>query len=197
MSTKANLYLDQQLAASGFAIQDSVIACTLRGDLWTSGMEASADFAPSRFRLKDRPGVRRFSAVFKGRESRPVVVLARNADHLAMRIEWVTGLTVLDLYEEATGHQAPTGSELHLKPRQEVSDDVHAGVLTKEPGRTCGDCEHITAGGRCKAYPASGIERPVQRALRRCVTFAPLFESMDSRTGRQLWPELTALEKSQ
>lgn len=196
MSTKANLYLDQQLAASGFAIQDSVIACTLRGDLWTSGMEASADFAPSRFRLKDRPGVRQFIAVFKGRESRPVVVLARNSDHLALRIEWVTGLTVLDLYEEATGQQVPTGSELHHKPLQEVSDDVHAGVLTKEPGRTCGDCENITVGGRCKGYPASGIERPVQGTLRRCVAFTPKYDSVDSRTGRQLWPELTAVETS-
>lgn len=196
MSSKIDTYISQQLGASGFAVLDSSIAFALRGDLWSSGVEAGADFAPSRFRPRDRTGVRRFSAVFKGRESRPVVVLARNADHLGLRLEWIVGLQVIDLYEEESGLQAPTGSELHLKPRQEVSDDVHAGVLTKEPGRTCGDCEHITAGGRCKAFPASGIERPAQRALRRCVTFAPHFESMDSRTGRQLWPELTTVETS-
>lgn len=197
MSRKAHDYIDQGLAAAGIAILDSTIACTLRGDLWTSGMEAAGDFSPSYFRAKDRPGVRRFQATFKGLESRPVEVLARSADRLGLRIEWITGREVADLVEIVASKRMPEPMAEHLVRRpQEVSDDVFESVVTREAGRACEGCENISASGRCTRFPASGIERPKQRVLRRCVEFVPFHGSLETRTGRQLWPELAALEIS-
>lgn len=193
--SKVDQYVNQSLAGAGFAVMDSIVACTLRGDLWGHGMEASGDFGYHK--AKDRPGVRRFRAIFKGQESRPVEVLARSADRLGLRIEWITGLEVVDLVEIVASKRMPEPQAEHLVRRpQEVSDDVFESVLTREAGRACEGCENISASGRCTKFPASGIERPKQRVLRRCVEFVPFHGSLETRTGRQLWPELAALEIS-
>lgn len=71
-----------------------------------------------------------------------------------------------------------------------VVGDVNRDVQTREEGRTCSDCDHLAAAGRCIRSGASGVEWPEQRTLRRCAAFQPKFEASDQRSGLQLWPEL-------
>lgn len=193
MSTKANLYLDQALAATGFAVIDSTIACTLRPDLWSSGMEAAGDFSPTFFRPTDRIGVRRYRGYLEGREDRPVEILARSHDRLAMRVEWITGMKLVDLYEVLPQRSPGAVGAGVVPPRNDRharSEDVHAGVATKEAGRACGECDHLSVAGRCMRASVSTVEWPNQNAPRRCVVFQPKFDANDQRTGLQLWPEL-------
>lgn len=71
-----------------------------------------------------------------------------------------------------------------------VVGDVNEDVHTREEGRTCSDCDHLAAAGRCIRSGASGVEWPEQRTPRRCAAFQPKFEACDQRSGLQLWPEL-------
>lgn len=191
MSTKANLYIDQALAATGFAVIDITIARILRPDLWPSGAEAAWDFSPRFFRPIDRTGVRRYRGFLEGREDSPVEILARSHDRLAMRVEWVTGLKLTDLYEDVTERSPATAAPaVARRARDTQAGDVHGGVITQDSGRPCGDCDHLSAGGRCLQAPATGIEWPNQAEPRRCVVFQPRSEALDQRDGKKLWTEL-------
>jgi hypothetical protein len=191
MSTKANIYIDQSLAACGFAVLDSTIACTLRPDLWHSGMEAAGDFSPRFFQPSGRVGVTRYKGFFEGREDRPIEILARSSDRLALRVEWVTGAKLTDLYEVVA---SPVGTPVTpTVPRSratQIAGDLYQGVETKESARSCGECEHLSVAGRCLRAQESSLEWPQQNALRRCLAFTPKFDSRDSRSGLQLWPEI-------
>ena len=197
MSTKANLYIDQALAATGFAVIDSTAACILRPDLWSSGMEAAGDFSPRFFRPIDRIGVRRYLGFLEGRGDRPVEILARSHDRLAMRIEWVTGLKLADLYEDVPERAPATAAPATpRRARNTPAGDVHEGVMTKEAGRPCGECSHLSTAGSCMRSADSGVEWPTKTLPRRCVVFQPLYLARDQRSGAQLWPELKDLARA-
>lgn len=182
----AEKYVAESLAASGLAVISGPIAASLRPDLWRAGTEAGMDLA--RLKVANRPGVARYSVQFEGL-NRPVEVLARSADRLALRLEWLTGYraTDIDLVELPQGSR-PKPAPPAAKP--DPSADRYLGVATKEEGRQCGDCEHFTAGRTCMASEVSGIERPHGGTRRRCLGFTPTFQNQDQRNGRQLWPEL-------
>lgn len=87
MSTKSTIYTQQALAATGFAVQNSIVAWRLRPDLWASDQECGVDF-----RRVKVAGTLRMRATLAGLG--PVIVLARSTDMLAKRIEWITGFPV-------------------------------------------------------------------------------------------------------
>lgn len=187
----AEKYVTESLAACGLAVISGQVAATLRPDLWRAGTEAGVDLA--RLKVSNRQGVARYSVQFEGL-NRPVEVLARSADRLALRLEWVTGFraTDIDVVEPPQGTR-PKPAPPAAKPDPRA--DRYPGVVTKEEGRQCGSCKHFTAGGLCKASQVSGIERPHGGTRRRCLGFTPLFEDRDQRSGLQLWPELVAVER--
>ena len=58
--------------------------------------------------------------------------------------------------------------------------------------RTCSECDRMSIGGTC----LSKVEpRPHPRELRQCTRFVALRESYDSRSGRELWPEIAISEE--
>ena len=58
--------------------------------------------------------------------------------------------------------------------------------------RTCSECDRMSIGGTC----LSKVEpRPNPRELRQCTRFVALRESYDSRSGRELWPEIAISEE--
>ena len=188
MSTKGNLFITQSLAASGLAVLDSTIACLARPDLWNSGMEAAGDFSSKFFHPIDRPGARRYQAHFEGKAG-PVEVLARSDDRLALRLEWITGLRVEQLFAMDDFTRQPTTVSAALNSR-DPGADLFAGVVTAEPGRSCGECDLMTVAGRCRKAAISGVEWPNRKASRRCPAFVALFDASDRRSGAELWPEL-------
>jgi hypothetical protein len=74
----------------------------------------------------------------------------------------------------------------------------HAGVATKEAPRTCNECGRLSSAGTCLAAILGEVEaapadyRPAVREPRRCLAYAPPHLNRDSRTGRELWPEIAA-----
>ena len=188
--SKANRYVTESLFASGLAVIDTSIACSMRPDLWHSGLETAGDFSPGHYHPIDRPGVLHFTIKFEGRE-RMVEVLARSDDRLALRLEWLTGLKVESIYAKDELNRKPVSAQAAAAPaRRDSGGDRHADIETKEPGRRCSDCSHLGATGSCLARKVSGIERPTVGVVRRCVTFKPYFDAMDQRDGAALWPEL-------
>lgn len=194
MSTKANKYIIDSLAATGFAIIDSTIACTLRPDLWTHGMEAAGDFSPKFFRPIDHPGVKEFSARMEGRE-KALTVIARSDIDLEYRIEVVTGIRVLALFSKKAARDGAqqTAAPVLVKEEAQPNGDRFHGVTTAQPGRKCHECRHRSVGGSCMNVAASGIEWPILHVHRRCLGFQPPYDALDSRTGPQLWPELSTV----
>lgn len=194
--SRVEQYTIQSLAHTGFAIVDSQWAVTLRPDLWgrNGGMEAAHDFMRAVNFLGGINNVRRFTLRIKGR--RDCIVLARGVAHLAQRIEWVTGEAVQELHQEADeGGLIPTQPEPVARASVASGDKWH-GIATKEHGRTCSGCSHMTAGHQCSQAAESGIQVPAANVPRRCLAFTPPFEAIDNRTGRQLWPELSDLENN-
>jgi DNA-binding transcriptional ArsR family regulator len=139
-------------------------------------------------------------------------ILGSQRGAISFALHWLTRQGLVDVLDDqrnpryrryrfmketcAEVSERPEGDCAHQTRPERLVRDAQTVPQSKEPGRTCGDCENITAGGSCKDSRASGIERPDQVALRRCVAFVPKYESMDSRNGRQLWPELIAVESS-
>lgn len=188
-------YLFASLSCAGFALIDAEIACTLRPDLWgqNGGAAASHEFGKpsSRNKLNAIPG-QRFLLRLKG-HGRDIEVIARSDDMLDRRIQWATGMQVLDLIPmaELEGVAMPDPA-MAAKPRaNRISDDLYHGTPTAEPGRKCGQCSRISAAGACMSSKVSGIEWPAANVLRRCPAFTPQWASGESRTGAQLWPEIT------
>lgn len=192
MTNRVETYIHQSLSSAGFVILDHQFAATLRPDLWggNGGMEASWEFGKAENMINGITGVHSFILRLKGR--RDITVLARSADHLARRIEWVLGEAVSALIPEQSIAGDPMVVERPSRA-QRSSTDRFAGVGTKEPGRACGDCDHFSAGHTCRKASESGIESPAAGLPRRCLSFSPLFDSLDSRKGPQLWPELVNL----
>lgn len=192
MSTKVQKYIDEALSASGFVVLHHRVAQIMRGDLWISGLECAADFATPnwRNRIGYISGLKRLHARLAGIDG-AVEILTRSADNLARRVQWVTGFEVLSLEPEAEPkdpHASPTQPNRVIR----VSNgDTHAGVLTKETGRNCASCDHLSIAQTCRVAQQSGIGRPLVNEPRRCLAYTPLWDAADSRDGRALWPELT------
>lgn len=190
-------YLHTSLAGAGFVILDSQIACTLRPDLWggNGGMEAAHEMANARRRSKIAaiPG-HRFLLRLEG-HPRDVELIARNDDMLDRRIQWVTGIVVLDLIPMAELEGVAMVDEFTTKPRAfRGSDDLHHGTKTVEPGRTCSQCDRLSVNGMCMTAADSQIQRPAANVLRRCKAFTPLWGSDDGRNAAQLWPEIVGVK---
>lgn len=187
-------YLHTSLSGAGFVILDSVIACTLRPDLWgaNGGMEAAYEMArPHNANKINAIPCQRFLLRLKG-HGRDIEVIARSDDMLERRIQWATGIQVLDLIPmaELEGVAMPDPT-MAAKPRaNRISDDLYHGTPTAEPGRTCSQCDCLSVSGACRSAKVSGIEQPAANTLRRCPAFIPVWGSDESRTGAQLWPEI-------
>lgn len=195
MTTKTMKYVNESLAACGFCVLNSAVAMRVRSDIWTTGVECASDFGRKELtaKLNNLPGVTRFTGQLEG-ISRNVLVLSRSPDFLAQRIGWVTGYSVLQLLPEGHYLPAPSGQTEATMQRwsEPTTDDRFSGITTKEPGRTCGTCQHMTAGHNCSVAEISGLEHPAGGTWRRCLGYTPTREQYDSRTGVQLWPELVA-----
>ncbi len=186
-------YIHASLAGAGFVILDSQIACTLRPDLWgaNGGIEAAHEMTNARRRSKIAaiPGYR-FLLRLQG-HPRDAEVIARSDDMLDRRIQWATGMKVLDLFPMAELEGVTMVDEATTKPRAiRASDDLHHGTKTAEPGRTCSQCDRLSVNGMCMAPEDSQINRPAANVLRRCKAFTPLWGSDDGRSAAQLWPEI-------
>lgn len=195
--SKFNQYLHQSLAATGFCILDSSLACTLRPDLWGNGLECAGDFgAKMKAGLTPPQGAEPYLLRLKG-AGQDLTLFARSPLLLAQRIEWTTGREVSELVPLAQLH-GDLGPGAVARPDRAPADDrgdQYGGIVTHEPGRTCSDCDHTSTTGSCRKPEVSGIDRPLLRAERRCPAFKPYFDSLDQRTGRQLWPELEAAQE--
>lgn len=194
MSKRIESYIHESLAGAGFALLDPVIAATLRPDLWgvgNGGMEASWEFSHAK-NMSGLDGLRRFAVRIEG-AAQDIPVVARSSDYLAMRIEWVVGRPVLDLFELTENR--PAAVPQPTKARAEsFSIDRHPGVATAEPGRTCSSCDHLTAGHACRKAKDTGMAYPPANMPHRCLSYVPLWNATDSRKGPQLWPELVTAE---
>lgn len=186
-------YLHTSLAGAGFVILDSQIACTLRPDLWgvNGGMEAAYEMARphNQNKIAAIPGDR-YLLRLKG-HPRDIEVIARNDDMLDRRIQWVTGKEIHELIAASELEGVAVVDETQAKPRaNRGGDDVHQGVHTAEPGRSCSQCDRVSANGACMASEESRINHPAANVIRRCVAFRPVFGSNDGRSAAQLWPEI-------
>jgi len=191
MSNRIESYVHQSLAGAGFAVLDPSVAATLRPDLWGSGnggIEASWEFSRAENMLNGLQGVRRFFIRLDG-STRDIPVVARSSEYLATRIEWTLGRAVLDLVEVAqkSAPVAPT-----VPQTKAASIDRFPDIVTAEPGRTCSQCDHVSAAGSCIRAKDTGLSFPPPNLKHRCLWFKPHWNSTDSRTGRQLWPEIVA-----
>jgi len=185
---RAIRYIYETLGASGFVVLHWRLFVR-RPDLVQSGIDAAAAMAEARrwSRLQLPEGAGRFRALMPELGGY-VEVWAWSGDRLAERITVTTGLAVESLAQE-TGGAAPAITAPSM-PRPDPAGDRHAGVVTREPGRTCSECENYTAAHACGAAERSGIARPAARTPRRCIAFVPLWDDTDRRDGRRLWPEL-------
>jgi len=190
MSTRIQSYVHQALAGSGLAILDSQIMAKLRPDLWgaNGGLEAAWEVNKFGDNLGTLGALRQFVVRIQGRD-REVMVVARSSEYLAMRIEWILGEFVLDVLEITSA--APQVTATPAVPRtSSASIDRYPGVFTKEPGRRCGECDHLTAGHACRKSAQSGMEHPPGNVTHRCLEFKAKWDSLDKRDGCELWPEL-------
>lgn len=191
----ADRYAIESLAATGFAVLDGPIAATLRPDLWRGGMEARADLAraASKSTIGSLRGVHKFLARLDGR-AELVPVIARSDVDLARRISLVVGMRCARVFRESDLAGEPMEMPEVDTPRRSASrgprGDLWAGVATKEPGRTCSECAHFTAGHSCRSADTSGIQNPAPNTIRRCAPFKPRWDAIDGRDGATLWPEL-------
>lgn len=189
--SNAERYVTEGLAHAGFAVISGEVAFTLRPDLWSTGVDAGMQLA--RLRSGARHRVARYTVQFDGL-NRPVEVLARSIDRLALRLEWVTGMAVVDIADLQAAIKTQPVQVVARQPTPQPGGDQFAGVTTAQPGRTCGECDHILMTGRCSAHAESGLEWPHPNTPRRCPAFKPLWDSYDGRTGQVLWPELAGVK---
>lgn len=196
MSSKFNQYLYQSMAATGFCILDSGIAASFRPDLWVNGRECGGDFLDVKRRgFANPPGARNYLLRLKS-IAHDLTLLARSSQQLVQRIEWITGMDVAELiaFDQLQGESSASAVARRAATSGSASGDQYRGVVTREAGRTCSGCEYVGAAGSCMKSVNTGIERPLLNLDRRCLEFKPVWgQSMDDRTGRQLWPELVAV----
>lgn len=94
MSTKTKQYAFQCIAAAGFAVMTAEFAWQLRPDLWASGQDCAMSFK----RDTHVDGTQRLNA--KLADGRQVLVITRSTTELERRIEWVTGVKVVELVND-------------------------------------------------------------------------------------------------
>jgi hypothetical protein len=194
--SKPLTFAQQSMAASGIAIWSSEIAYKMRPDMWSGPMDCAGDFGTRYSKsLAENYLVDECHAAIVTFEGigYPVRVIARSSDQLAMRLEWLTGRKVLKMLVHSPVIRQEPKADSQRETAPPKNGDRFAGVLTKEPGRTCAGCDHFTPGHSCRRSDASGIAVPNVNVVRRCPAFVPLFENLDSRSGAQLWPELVGL----
>jgi hypothetical protein len=114
MNTKVSEYVIRQLAATGFAVIDHVIARELTHDLiWASANNNYGDFAQSQQKiekfLRTLPRVEILEIQFVGAESW-VMVATRSSDMLSERIKHVVGIDVAAV-RPFTGRRAVEAKE--------------------------------------------------------------------------------------
>jgi hypothetical protein len=116
---------------------------------------------------------------------------------LADRIGQITGFrpSLLIHESELEGQRdlADIPARKTRPPESTEGGDLHAGVVTAEPGRTCMQCEWSTRGVGCENSAESQIRFPKLNEPRRCRAYRPRFESTDGRLGTVLWPELAVV----
>jgi hypothetical protein len=186
---RAIRYLAEALASTGFVLVHWRPAARLRWDLFGTGQEADQALGLARRhnRLHRPPEAFEVMVDVAGLGSIPC--WCWTTDDLAQRVRAATGFeaTLVALTHEPIPVAAARPA---LPVRPDPGGDLHAGRVTREPGRTCSSCENFTAGHACAVPKVSGVERPSPRALRRCLAFQPLFDATDMRDGGALWPEL-------
>lgn len=198
--SKAMTYVYASLGSTGFCVIHSRVAYRLMPDSWADAIDAGYDLSNKSLpaKLSSVLGCTSYLARFEGIGGPLIKVLARSSDQLAQRIEWVTGFKVrqLILEKDMAGERDPAviPERKTYKGESEEGGDLHAGVITAEPGRTCNDCEWGLAGVGCRKSEESKIRYPALNEPRRCIAFRPVFESRDGRIGAQLWPELVTLK---
>ncbi|RUP35577.1 MAG: hypothetical protein EKK45_00805 [Curvibacter sp.] len=186
--TRPLTFAQQALAHTGLVILSARFAIEQRPDLWADGLACAAEFgqAMARNSFANLPGIR-FKAALDD-QSTPVIVVARSADQLAARIEWLTGRKVISLEATVSPPQAVVAPPAPSAP----PEDRHHGVVTRESSVTCSDCSAFTAGHSCSSAVQSGTEHPAANVPRRCLAFAPHWDAVDKRCGAERWPELVA-----
>jgi len=194
MSTKAMKYVHESLAATGFVVMHHEIAATVRPDIWGDGMECRKDIHAQTTR-NALGGLKplRYRAILRGIQG-AVPLLARSPKQLAERIELITGFQVDEVFPESEleGIPEPMSNErLAAIARRKVSlQNPFDHIKTANGPRSCSTCSHIAAGHRCMNDKVSGIDYPPANVDRRCLGYAPLWNSHDKRNGHALWPEL-------
>jgi hypothetical protein len=186
-------YLHSSLASAGLVVVDSHLAVRLRPDLWPDARQCSGDFSLARKRGFTKPSDAPEYLLRLAGVDHDLQLLARHPHGLLERVQWITGLDVITLVPQSDMQGVVMPLDIQPKPATAQRGDVHAGLATKEPARTCSDCNWLSAGGKCNAADESGIQLPLAREPRRCKAFRPHFESIDARTGTQIWPELWAI----
>ncbi|MBP9906573.1 MAG: hypothetical protein KBF66_13510 [Rhodoferax sp.] len=183
-------FVSQSMAATGFCVVDSAIAARLRPDLWPDARQCSGDFALARKRGFTIPAGAAEYLLRLGGVDHDLQLLARHPHGLLERVQWITGLDAVTLVPQSDLQGTVQPLDIQPKPATAQRGDVHAGVATAEGPRTCGDCNWLSAGGKCNAADESGIQLPLAREPRRCRAFRPSFEAIDQRVGSMLWPEI-------
>jgi len=190
--SKAVLYGQQCLASAGFVVWDNRVAMKVAPHLWNGdGLNCRHDFgrlyADQVLHHLLAPTCHQISLNLEG--FGPCLVLARSLDQIEQRVLWITGLRVVP-----AGQELPAPAKPRVErpaPAPEPNGDQFHGIVTREPGRTCSACEHMSPGSACTQSEKSGLQFPKLNVLRRCPAFVPHFDAIDGRTGERLWPELS------
>ena len=194
--SNAKKYIIESLGACGFAVLRSAFAFRQRPDLWATAMDCSHDFLAKNLenRLSDIHGVETYLARFEGIEGSTLIrVLTRSPDDLTRRIAQITGFTATLMIHESEMVGTLDPNDIPPRKISALTGDLHADVVTAQPGRTCSACEWFTSASSCSNVKESGILHPAANVMRRCKAYRPEFKNMDGRTGTQLWPELWTL----
>jgi hypothetical protein len=129
MNSKVSEYIVRQLAATGFAVIDHVVARQLTHDLlWASARDALADFTAGQRKIREFLGTLGTSIMEVKLESREnwLLVATRSTDCLAERINWVTGLVVEGLRPFVPPREIPDAAITAAKADQPPAHQCEA-----------------------------------------------------------------------
>lgn len=189
----AKEFITQQLGACGWAPIDHSMAVLLCPDAANSHRDFAVDGRNPENLTKVFPDTRLYQAQVEGIGVVPL--LSRSSLILAERMAFL-GFVVTSVTE--FNARAPAARPVAKREPRTVDLIAlqHAGVTTKEAHRTCNQCGRLSSAGTCLAAILGEVEgapmdyRPAVREPRRCLAYAPPHLNRDSRTGRELWPEI-------